>query len=320
MSNLTLDFDHIKINLASPESIREWGTRVSQKGFIVGQVTEPLTINLRTFKPEMNGLFCEKIFGPVKNWECNCGKYQRLELNDLIICARCNVEITESIVRRYRMGFINLFSPVTHIWYLKGRPSYLSLLLNIKLQALEETVYFNDYLDLKFQNLLDITLITELFESLLSVREPKIGAEAIQNLLNQLNLSKEIDSSRSKLPLVNGETRIKVIRRIRLIENFLATGSEPKWMILSSIPVIPPSLRPMMQLDGGRFASSDLNEFYLRIITRNNRLKELIKMRVSTTIIHNEQRLLQEAIDNLIDNGKHGCIEVGMNNREYNKR
>mgnify|MGYP003384249550 CR=1 FL=1 len=300
MSNLTIDFDYIKINLASPERIREWGTRVSQNGLMVGQVRKPETINYKTLKPEMNGLFCEKIFGPIKNLECHCGKYKLSKLNEFLICERCNVEVTESIVRRYRMGFIDLFYPVTHIWYLKGRPSYLSLLLKIKVKALEEIIYFTESLKFQFA----------IFPN------KKIGAEEIKRLLNKINLLKEMNSTRLQILYKNIKLDNKFLRRIRLIENFLATGSQPNWMVLTSIPVIPPGLRPMMQLDGGRFAISDLNELYRRIITRNNRLKKLITLQAPNIIIYNEKRMLQEAIDTLIDNGKHGDLQLNINNRK----
>ena len=345
MTNLTNDFDYIKINLASPKRILEWSTRILPNGLKVGQVTKPETINYRTFKPEMNGLFCEKIFGPVKNWECYCGKYKRVEPSKLLICERCNVEVTESRVRRYRMGFINLLSPVTHVWYLKGTPSYLSLLLRHKLRILEEIIYFNQYLILNksdtqilenniknnqfFENPF---LVSDNINPFIENPEPKIGAEAIQNLLKKLNLPKEILKDRLTLSLLDKdfsffnknndsyyaskkEKRDKLIRRIRLVENFLATGSQPSWMILSIIPVIPPGLRPMVQLDGGRFATSDLNELYRRVITRNNRLERLLKIYAPTILIHNEKRMLQEAIDALIDNGKRGRKALGANNR-----
>lgn len=312
MSNLILNFDHIKINLASPERIREWGTRLLKNGLIVGKVTIPETINYRTFKPEINGLFCEKIFGPIKNWECYCGQYKQLNYKKSFICERCNVEVTESIVRRYRMGFIDLNYPVTHIWYLKGRPSYLSLILNINLRKLEEIIYFNSSKNL---NLLKQNTNIGIYKYLMNSTKLEAGVEIIQNLLNLLNLANEIDINRSKLIFLSKEIRAKAIRRIRLIENFLATGSQPNWMVLTVIPVIPPNLRPMMQLDGGRFATSDLNESYKRIIIRNTRLILLTKMNVPNIVVDNEKRILQEAIDTLIDNGKHGFAELGMNKK-----
>ena len=283
------DFDYIKINLASPKRIKEWGQRILPNGQIVGEVTKPETINYRTFKPEMDGLFCEKTFGPIKNWECYCGKYKRIEPAELLICERCGVEITESRVRRHRMGYIGLVSPVTHIWYLKGIPSYLSLLLKMRLRNLEEIIYFNEYLvlDNGYSENTENNIANNLnFEDYLYVYDDdnfiledtraKIGAEAIRYLLEKIDLKKELKKNRLLLSLIdhkykvfenepnkipqNLETREKIIRRIRLIENFIATGSNPAWMILNVLPVIPPGLRPMVQLEGGRFATSDLNE------------------------------------------------------------
>ena len=338
------DFDYIKINLASPKRIKEWGQRILPNGQIVGEVTKPETINYRTFKPEMDGLFCEKTFGPIKNWECCCGKYKRIEPAELLICERCGVEITESRVRRHRMGYIGLVSPVTHIWYLKGIPSYLSLLLKMRLRNLEEIIYFNEYLvlDNGYSENTENNIANNLnFEDYLYVYDDdnfiledtraKIGAEAIRYLLEKIDLKKELKKNRLLLSLIdhkykvfenepnkipqNLETREKIIRRIRLIENFIATGSNPAWMILNVLPVIPPGLRPMVQLEGGRFATSDLNELYRRVITRNNRLARLLKIYAPAIIVHNEKRMLQEAVDALIDNGKRGRKALGANNR-----
>lgn len=343
--NSNYDFDYIKINLASSKRIKEWGERKLPNGQIVGEVTKPETINYRTFKPEMDGLFCEKIFGPVKNWECYCGKYKRVEPNELLVCERCNVEVTEARVRRHRMGYIELISPVTHVWYLKGIPSYLSLLLKCKLRTLEEIIYFNKYLvldNVNFQNAENNIKNNLNFEDYLSFSETentnvanykaKIGAEAIKYLLEKIDLKKEIIRNRLSLQVINQNYKLfeeinpdtrkvtvekpeKIIKRIRLIENFLATNSDPVWMILDVIPVIPPGLRPMVQLDGGRFATSDLNELYRRVITRNNRLSRLLKIYAPAIIVHNEKRMLQEAIDALIDNGKRGRKALGANNR-----
>ena len=345
MSNFKYDFDYIKINLASPKRIREWGTRMLPTGKIIGKVMKPETINYRTFKPEMDGLFCEKIFGPVKNWECHCGKYKRVEPNELLVCERCNVEVTESRVRRHRMGYIDLISPVTHVWYLKGTPSYLSILLKQTLKKLEEYIYFNQYLvftkDSTLENIENNIENNLTFEKCLVINDDnlcgesiraKIGADAIKTLLTELNLNQEIIKDRialgcnehglkfyeeiaKKNPSSKKERREKLIRRIRLLENFVATGSDPSWMVLDVIPVIPPGLRPMVQLDGGRFATSDLNELYRRVITRNNRLERLLKIYAPTIIVHNEKRMLQEAIDALIDNGKRGRKSLGSNNR-----
>jgi DNA-directed RNA polymerase subunit beta' len=348
MTNIKNNFDYIKINLASPKRIRQWGQRILPNGKIIGEVTKPETINYRTFKPEMGGLFCEKIFGPVKNWECYCGKYKRVQPNELLICERCGVEITESRIRRHRMGYIELNTPVTHVWYLKGVPSYLSLLLRRKLKTLEEIIYFNKYLVLNAENFTDVANNIQNntnFENFLSTfsnneisnisyqttkeTQAKIGAEAIQYLLKNIDLKNEKIKNRLALSLSdsghkfliepsdtkNNEPREKLIRRIRLIENFIATGSKPCWMVLEVIPVIPPGLRPMVQLGNGRFATSDLNELYRRVITRNNRLSRLLKIYAPFIIIHNEKRMLQESIDSLIDNGKRGRKAVGSNNR-----
>ena len=348
MTNIKNNFDYIKINLASPKRIRQWGQRILPNGKIIGEVIKPETINYRTFKPEMGGLFCEKIFGPVKNWECYCGKYKRVQPNELLICERCGVEITESRVRRHRMGYIELNTPVTHVWYLKGVPSYLSLLLRRKLKTLEEIIYFNKYLVLNAENFTDVANNIQNntnFENFLSTfsnneisnisyqttkeTQAKIGAEAIQYLLKNIDLKNEKIKNRLALSLSdsghkfliepsdtkNNEPREKLIRRIRLIENFIATGSKPCWMVLEVIPVIPPGLRPMVQLGNGRFATSDLNELYRRVITRNNRLSRLLKIYAPFIIIHNEKRMLQESIDSLIDNGKRGRKAVGSNNR-----
>jgi DNA-directed RNA polymerase subunit beta' len=346
MINSKHDFDYIKINLASSQRIKEWGERTLPNGQIVGEVTKPETINYRTFKPEMDGLFCERVFGPVKNWECYCGKYKRIEPLELLICERCGVEVTESRVRRHRMGHIELVSSVTHVWYLKGTPSYLSLLLKMRLRTLEEIIYFNEYLILNNAtkkteevennitnnlNFEDYLYIYDDENFILEDTRAKIGAEAIKYLLTKLDLKKEIKKNRLLLTLIDHgyrvfndepnkipyhlDTREKIIRRIRLIENFIATGSDPSWMVLDIIPVIPPGLRPMVQLDGGRFATSDLNELYRRVITRNNRLARLLKIYAPAIIVHNEKRMLQEAVDALIDNGKRGRKALGANNR-----
>jgi DNA-directed RNA polymerase subunit beta' len=323
------DFDYIRINLASPKKIKEWGQRKLINGEIIGEIKKSDTINYRTFKPEVNGLFCEKIFGPVKNWECYCGKYKGIKSKELLICERCGVEVTESRVRRHRMGYIQLVSPVVHVWYFKGIPSYLSLLLKYRLKTLEEIIYFNRYLKLKKN---DFSKNKSYFneEEILNI-DKKIGAQAIKELLENFDLKKEIIKNRLSLSLndfgrkllkkTNSEdekyidTKEKVIKRIRLIENFLATKSNPSWMILEIIPVIPTGLRPMVQLEGGRFATSDLNELYRRVITRNNRLARFFKMFAPSIVINNEKRLLQEAIDSLIDNGKRGKKALDINNR-----
>jgi DNA-directed RNA polymerase subunit beta' len=317
MTNIN-DFDYIKINLASPKCIKKWGERILPNGKIIGEVNKPDTINYRTFKPEMGGLFCERIFGPVKNWECFCGKYKQIKSKEAAICERCGVEITESRIRRHRMGYIELISPTSHVWYLKGIPSYISLILKERLRKLEEIIYFCKPFDNEEKR--------EEFFYQQNVENQIVGAEVIKNLLEEIDLNKDLIRNRLTLSLRDNnfyknkeekypEPREKLIRRIRLIENFLATRSKPSWMILDIIPVLPPGLRPMVQLEGGRFATSDLNELYRRVITRNNRLGRLISMFAPAIVIHNEKRLLQEAIDTLIDNGKRGRKMLGTNNR-----
>ncbi len=321
-------FDYVKIGLASPERIRQWGERTLPNGQIVGEVTKPETINYRTLKPEMDGLFCERIFGPAKDWECHCGKYKRVRHRG-IVCERCGVEVTESRVRRHRMGFIKLAAPVAHVWYLKGIPSYLSILLDMPLRDVEQIVYFNSYVVLKPGNAPDLSykqLLTEdqwleieerLFseDSQLEGVEVGIGAEALQQLLQDLDLETEAEKLREEITSSKGQKRAKLIKRLRVIDNFVATGSKPDWMVLNVIPVIPPDLRPMVQLDGGRFATSDLNDLYRRVINRNNRLARLQEILAPEIIVRNEKRMLQEAVDALIDNGRRGRTVVGANNR-----
>jgi len=358
MINSDRPFDYIKINLASPERIKKWGQRILPTGQFVGEVTKPDTLNYRTLKPEFDGLFCERIFGPIKNWECHCGKYRGVELSGYVTCNRCGVEITDSRVRRYRMGHIRLVSPVTHIWYLKGIPSYISLLLFIKLKYLEEIVYYNHFLSFENRKIVYSTKYNDLIYQDFSYsyneesysthsRRVMIGGQAIKYLLGNLNLVAELTDNRTILTSLSDvnsditmgevkkttgftsesftlqsnnkdiflDTRRQLIRRIRLIENFIATGSKPSWMVLTILPVIPAGLRPMIQLDSGSFATSDLNELYRRVITRNNRLAKLIKLYAPTLIIHNEKRMLQEAVDTLINNGKRGEKVLGSNNR-----
>ncbi len=321
-------FDYVKIGIASPERIRQWGERTLNTGQVVGEVTKPETINYRTLKPEMDGLFCERIFGPAKDWECHCGKYKRVRHRG-IICERCGVEVTESRVRRHRMGFIKLAAPVTHVWYLKGIPSYLSIILDMPLRDVEQIVYFNSYVVLdpgNAQNLSCKQLLTEdqwieIEEQLYSEDseligvEVGIGAESIQRLLEEVELETEAEKLRENIGDAKGQKRAKLIKRLRVIDNFIATGARPEWMILSVIPVIPPDLRPMVQLDGGRFATSDLNDLYRRVINRNNRLARLQEILAPEIIVRNEKRMLQEAVDALIDNGRRGRTVVGANNR-----
>ncbi|MDJ0713027.1 MAG: DNA-directed RNA polymerase subunit gamma [Prochloraceae cyanobacterium] len=321
-------FDYVKIGLASPERIRQWGERTLPNGQVVGEVTKPETINYRTLKPEMDGLFCERIFGPSKDWECHCGKYKRVRHRG-IVCERCGVEVTESRVRRHRMGFIKLAAPVTHVWYLKGIPSYLSILLDMPLRDVEQIVYFNAYVVLdpgNAKNLEPKQLLTEdqwieIEEQLYSEDsellgvEVGIGAEAIQRLLEELQLEEQAEKLREDIVNAKGQKRAKLIKRLRVIDNFIATGARPEWMVLTVIPVIPPDLRPMVQLDGGRFATSDLNDLYRRVINRNNRLARLQEILAPEIIVRNEKRMLQEAVDALIDNGRRGRTVVGANNR-----
>lgn len=321
-------FDYVKIGLASPDRIRVWGERTLPNGQVVGEVTKPETINYRTLKPEMDGLFCERIFGPAKDWECHCGKYKRVRHRG-IVCERCGVEVTESRVRRHRMGFIKLAAPVAHVWYLKGIPSYLSILLDMPLRDVEQIVYFNSYVvlspgnveGLSYKQLLTEDQWLEIEEQLysedsqLSGVEVGIGAEALQRLLQDVNLEEEAERLREEITTAKGQKRAKLIKRLRVIDNFIATGSAPDWMVLTVIPVIPPDLRPMVQLDGGRFATSDLNDLYRRVINRNNRLARLQEILAPEIIVRNEKRMLQEAVDALIDNGRRGRTVVGANNR-----
>ena len=321
-------FDYVKIGLASPERVRQWGERTLPNGVVVGEVTKPETINYRTLKPEMDGLFCERIFGPSKDWECWCGKYKRVRHRG-IVCERCGVEVTESRVRRHRMGYIKLAAPVTHVWYLKGIPSYMSILLDMALRDVEQIVYFNAYVvldpgnasNLSYKQLLTedqwIEIEDQIYaeDSDLYGIEVGIGAEAIQRLLQEMNLEEIAETLREEIAQSKGQKRAKLIKRLRVIDNFIATGSLPAWMVLDVIPVIPPDLRPMVQLDGGRFATSDLNDLYRRVINRNNRLARLQEILAPEIIVRNEKRMLQEAVDALIDNGRRGRTVVGANNR-----
>ena len=317
-------FDYVKINLASSSRIRSWGERTLPNGEMVGEVTKPETINYRTLKPEMGGLFCERIFGPVNDWECHCGKYKRVRYKG-ITCERCGVEVIESNVRRHRIGFVELASSVTHVWYVKGRPSKIALILNISLKELEQIVYFNSYVivnpgsnsKLSYKQLLVETdwQVFDATETDISDVEISIGAEAIKTLLSQLDLETESKELRLLIPSAKGADREKLIKRLRIIDQFIASGSEPSWMVLNIIPVLPPDLRPMVQLDGGRFATSDLNDLYRRVINRNNRLARLQEIMAPELIIRNEKRMLQEAVDALIDNGKRGRAVFGLNNR-----
>ncbi len=308
-------FDYIRISIASPERILKWS---------YGEVTKPETINYRTLKPERDGLFCEKIFGPTKDWECYCGKYKRVRHKG-IICERCGVEVTDSKVRRHRMGHIKLAAPVSHIWFLKGIPSYLGLLLDMSLKDLEQVIYFNNYVVIdpadsefkKFQLLSEEEYEDFIIENEESQLKVGIGAEAIKELLSEISLPQMVEDIRNELAQAGGsvQKRTKLIKRLRLVESLLASNTEPTWMIMDVLPVTPPDLRPMVQLDGGRFATSDLNDLYRRVINRNNRLLRLLEMGAPEIIVRNEKRMLQEAVDALIDNGRRGRTVVGPNNR-----
>lgn len=308
-------FDYIRVSIASPERVMKWS---------FGEVTKPETINYRTLKPERDGLFCEKIFGPTKDWECYCGKYKRVRHKG-IICERCGVEVTDSKVRRHRMGHIKLAAPVSHIWFLKGIPSYLGLLLDMTLKDLEQVIYFNNYVVIdggesaykKYQLLGEEEYedyITENEESTLKVG---IGAEAVKELLGELDIKTMAEDIRAELEKgVNSVQRKgKLIKKLRLLDSLISSETSPTWMVMDVLPVTPPDLRPMVQLDGGRFATSDLNDLYRRVINRNNRLARLLEMGAPEIIVRNEKRMLQEAVDALIDNGRRGRTVVGPNNR-----
>jgi DNA-directed RNA polymerase subunit beta' len=321
MKKIQEEFDFIKISLASPEILKKWAERILPDGKIIGEVKKTDTINYRTFKPEMKGLFCERIFGPIKSGECSCGLYKHARKLGFI-CEVCGVEITDSRVRRHRMGYIKLLSSVTHVWYLKGRPSYLGLILKQKVKHLESIIYFNGNLEKKNSKLNFLKNFTNFDnnenytdENFLKVSRRKHGAELIQLSLSNLNLKEEIIESRLLMLQLSGFKKEREKLRIRVLESFLSTNSSLSWMVLSILPVIPPGLRPMIQLEGGRFATSDLNELYRRIITRNNRLLRLLEIDAPQLIIRNEKRMLQEAVDTLIDNGKRGKIALSANNR-----
>ena len=306
------NFDAMRIGLASPEQIRAWS---------FGEVKKPETINYRTLKPERDGLFCEKIFGPTKDWECHCGKYKRIRFKGMI-CDRCGVEITRAKVRRERMGHIELATPVSHIWYFKGVPSRIGILLDMSPRQLEKVIYFAAYIVID-QGSTTLTKREVLTEQKYRESREKwgngfkagMGAEAIRELLRDLNLRKLQEELRKEFKETTGQKRVKAIKRLEVVEAFLSSGNKPEWMILSAVPVIAPELRPMVQLDGGRFATSDLNDLYRRVINRNNRLKRLLELSAPEIIIKNEKRMLQEAVDALIDNGRRGRPVTGPNNR-----
>ena len=306
------NFESIKIGLASPERIREWSR---------GEVKKPETINYRTLKPEKDGLFCERIFGPQKDWECHCGKYRRVRYKG-VVCDRCGVEVTKSKVRRERMGHIELAAPMSHIWYFKGIPSRMGLLLDMSPRSLEKILYFASYvvIDPGETGLNEKQLLTEKefrsnYEKYGNTFEVGMGAEAVKKLLMKIDLEQESKLLRDDLKDSTGQKRVRTIRRLEVVEAFKKSGNKPEWMILEAIPVIPPDLRPMVQLDGGRFATSDLNDLYRRVINRNNRLKRLLELGAPDIIVRNEKRMLQEAVDALIDNGRRGRPVTGPGNR-----
>ncbi|MBL9071832.1 MAG: DNA-directed RNA polymerase subunit beta', partial [Sphingopyxis sp.] len=309
-----LQFDQIQIMIASPDQIRAWSH---------GEIKKPETINYRTFKPERDGLFCARIFGPIKDYECLCGKYKRMKYKG-IVCEKCGVEVTLSKVRRDRMGHIELASPVAHIWFLKSLPSRIGLLLDMTLRDLERVLYFENYVvvepgltPLKMHQLLSEEAFMkaqdeygdDAFQAL-------IGAEAIKRLLGEIRLEEEEERVREELKETSSDAkRKKLVKRLKIVEAFVESGNKPEWMVMEVIPVIPPELRPLVPLDGGRFATSDLNDLYRRVINRNNRLKRLMELRAPDIIVRNEKRMLQEAVDSLLDNGRRGRAITGTNKR-----
>ncbi|MBS4762201.1 DNA-directed RNA polymerase subunit beta' [Carnobacteriaceae bacterium zg-ZUI252] len=306
------NFDSMQISLASPDKIRQWS---------FGEVTKPETINYRTLKPERDGLFCEKIFGPTKDWECSCGKYKRIRYKG-VKCDRCGVEVTRAKVRRERLGHIELAAPVTHVWYFKGIPSRMGLVLDMSPRALEEVIYFASYVvvdpgttDLEAKQLLSEREYREHKLKYGNQFTAMMGAEAIQQLLRRVDLETEVAELKEELKTAQGQKRTRAIRRLDILDAFRNSKNDPSWMVMDTIPVIPPDLRPMVQLDGGRFATSDLNDLYRRVINRNNRLKRLLEINAPTIIVQNEKRMLQEAVDALIDNGRRGRPVVGAGNR-----
>ena len=307
-----MTFDAIKIGLASPEKVREWSR---------GEVTKPETINYRTLKPEKDGLFCERIFGPSKDWECHCGKYKKIRYKG-VVCDRCGVEVTKANVSRERMGHIELAAPVSHIWYFKGIPSRMGLILDLSPRVLEKVLYFASYIvldkgetDLEYKQILSEKEYTDARETWGNRFRVGMGAESIKELLEAIDLEAEAAELKAGLKDSTGQKRAKIIKRLEVVEAFRGSGNKPEWMIMDVVPVIPPDLRPMVQLDGGRFATSDLNDLYRRIINRNNRLKRLLELGAPDIIVRNEKRMLQEAVDALIDNGRRGRPVTGPGNR-----
>src|SRR5882672_2646475 len=310
---LTSDFDAIRISLASPEKILSWS---------FGEVTKPETINYRTFKPERDGLFCAKIFGPITDWECLCGKYKRMKHRG-VICDKCGVEVTQAKVRRERLGHITLATPVSHVWFFKGLPSRIGHLLDISLRDLERVLYFEAYVvidpgetELKQNSLLNEEGYRKAREDYGNKFRAQMGAEAIKELLKRVNIEKLAEEMRIKMRTENSvQKKLKYAKRLKVVDSFRKSNNQPNWMILDVVPVIPPELRPLVPLDGGRFATSDLNDLYRRVINRNNRLKKLMELKAPDVIIRNEKRMLQEAVDALFDNGRRGRVLRGANNR-----
>ena len=307
------EFDAIRISLASPEMIRSWS---------FGEVRKPETINYRTFKPERDGLFCAKIFGPIKDYECLCGKYRRMKHRG-IVCEKCGVEVTVSKVRRERMGHIELATPCAHIWFLKSLPSRIGLMLDMTLREIERVLYFESYVvtdpgmtDLELGQLLTDEQYFEAMEQFGDEFTALMGAEAVRELLADIDLESEIARLREEIPATKSETKIKKLsKRVKLLEAFFHSGNKPEWMVMEVLPVLPPDLRPLVPLDGGRFATSDLNDLYRRVINRNNRLKRLLELNAPDIIVRNEKRMLQESVDALLDNGRRGRAITGSNKR-----
>ena len=306
-------FNKLKIGIASDEKIREWSK---------GEVKKPETINYRTLKPERDGLFCERIFGPTKDWECHCGKYKRVRYKG-VVCDRCGVEVTKSKVRRERMGHIELAAPVAHIWYFKGIPSRIALMLDISPRNLERVVYFALYIVIdkgtsgleKYQCLTEKEYNEAIEKYGKGSFKAGMGAEALKTLLEEIDLDKLSKSLRKELQNASEQKKAKIVKRLDTVESFKISGNRPEWMIMNVVPVIPPDLRPMVQLDGGRFATSDLNDLYRRVINRNNRLKRLLELEAPEIIVRNEKRMLQESVDALIDNSRRGRPVTGAGGR-----
>ena len=306
-------FDSIKIGLASPEMVRGWS---------YGEVRKPETINYRTFKPERDGLFCAKIFGPVKDYECLCGKYKRLKHRG-VVCEKCGVEVTQSKVRRERMGHIELASPTAHIWFLKSLPSRIGLMLDMTLREIERVLYFEAFVvidpgmtPMQRGQLLTDEMYLEAIEEHGDEFDARMGAEAVHEMLHSLDLKAEMVKIREEMGNTASETKLKRLsKRLKLCESFLESGNKPEWMVMTVLPVLPPDLRPLVPLDGGRFATSDLNDLYRRVINRNNRLRRLLELSAPDIIVRNEKRMLQEAVDALLDNGRRGRAITGTNRR-----